>query len=406
MSAQPPPPPRFPRYPYASSPPPEARNLHAPYVPYAPNAPYAPYPHAPYLQGAYPYAVKRKRYSNSFLLVVGIVAIALFFLLGIVNWNQSNNRPDVADGEYVSPDNAAIQASLNDLAQRDLHTPPPAYTKPNQGTSAFLLSYSDSGYQRQETTAAKSFGPFLFSPWVKHISDWESYPEPGPGMTLDINEESVCTMAFVGHYADESDPAALTAGHCMAGDTDSVMGWPDPTHDYASEPLGTWDVMQSFDEEEVRADEESQRFSSSSPHPHELPQLIGEPGDSDYSIIALDKHTAINPLIDERFTVTTVAGAADLHQGMMVCKFGFRTGETCGPIVAWNEYMVRANIYSQNGDSGSPLYIRLGGNRVAALGILSSSPVNENEEPNDYVTDFALVQPVLDATDMELGLPD
>ncbi|MGV0397000.1 hypothetical protein ACUY3M_01500 [Corynebacterium suicordis] len=91
---------------------------------------------------------------------------------------------------------------------------------------------------------------------------------------------------------------------------------------------------------------------------------------------------------------------------MMVCKFGFRTGETCGPIVAWNEYMVRANIYSQNGDSGSPLYIRLGGNRVAALGILSSSPVNENEEPNDYVTDFALVQPVLDATDMELGLPD
>lgn len=287
------------------------------------------------------------------------------------------------------------------LNSRGLYDAPFPYQDDNRGTDTYLLDSLDPDFQAQENDAVQRFTHFSGAPRAYPDDAWGDFSVPTPGMSIDIDGESVCTLSFLGHYIGSSQPAALSAGHCMEADDDGYVEWSTDASGYPVRPLGQWDSMQPLGSWDVEIGEDSQRYGTE--HVPE-PAPIAEDRETDYSALSLEEGIGTDARIGGRYDVTTLAGPADLHAGMMVCKMGFRTKETCGPIISWNGSMVRTNLFSLTGDSGSPLYIKLGGNRVAALGILSGSPISDDGGTNDYITDFALLEPVFSATGMQLGL--
>jgi hypothetical protein len=75
---------------------------------------------------------------------------------------------------------------------------------------------------------------------------------------------------------------------------------------------------------------------------------------------------------------------------MPFCKIGSVTGETCGAVKDVAGDVVEASVYSLNGDSGSPGFVKNPDGTVSAVGLLMSSP-----DGDDYTTYFALVNPLL-----------
>lgn len=232
--------------------------------------------------------------------------------------------------------------------------------------------------------------------------DWVGADRPTPGMSIGIDDEYACTMGFLARYRDSGDLGALTAGHCMEADSDQLAEWSFDDSGSPQVTLGPWDVMQPLFSDDTTVGELSERFNADGIEP---PKPLSGRMDTDYSVISIEDSADPSALIGERYEVVSLAGPGDLHEGMTVCKLGFRTKETCGPVLAWNGSTVRARVYSLQGDSGSPLYIKLGGNKVAALGLLSSSPADEEDRTNDFITDFSLLEPVLKATNLELVSP-
>ena len=75
---------------------------------------------------------------------------------------------------------------------------------------------------------------------------------------------------------------------------------------------------------------------------------------------------------------------------MSFCKLGAVTGETCGTVRGKNGNVIEASVYSLDGDSGSPGFVKIADGTVSAVGILMSSP-----DGDDHTTYFTLVQPLL-----------
>jgi hypothetical protein len=94
---------------------------------------------------------------------------------------------------------------------------------------------------------------------------------------------------------------------------------------------------------------------------------------------------------DGTHPVRDVLSASDLKVGMPFCKTGAVTGETCGKITAIDGDVVETSVHSLAGDSGSPGFVTNPDGTVSAVGILMSSP-----EDDDDITYFALVHPLLD----------
>ena len=203
---------------------------------------------------------------------------------------------------------------------------------------------------------------------------WLGWPALTPGGTVDIPVEGdtgACTLAFVGTRAGE--PVALTAGHCVEG-ADGELGrrtGPRSATDTVGPLLASQNRDRSLDD--------------------------GLDGVTDYALAGIGPEVPVERRVAGRYEVSRVLRPDELHPGMELCSFGFRTEETCGPVIASNATMVRAVVFSLGGDSGSPAYVRLDGTHVAAVGILSGSPVVDGELSDD-VTDFALLAPVLDHT--------
>lgn len=86
---------------------------------------------------------------------------------------------------------------------------------------------------------------------------------------------------------------------------------------------------------------------------------------------------------------------------MKVCKMGYRTQESCGVVISSNDSEVRTHLFSRSGDSGSVLYTYTNeaAREVAVIGLLSSSPTR-NGQTHDFITDFALLAPIVDADNM------
>ncbi|WP_459610706.1 chymotrypsin family serine protease [Corynebacterium urogenitale] len=396
------------------------------------------------------------------------IVLLVYGIGGVVLLNDATRPPSAtppprpADANEQAPD-ALFTRGLTDLPPDYPTDPDSAELQRAKDAGSYLLSPGEEGYTAQEDAAVRDNEYFLGGVHPHEDQSWRAYPQPTPGMALDIDGEFSCTLAFVGHYAPATNgsgdgpgsAAALTAGHCMESDEDGIVEWSPGAEGYPVAPLGHWDAHQALDSYSVEvgslsehfaqnnsvgedADDPRQEAGAADNRPHEgedsearpqeaedldsdnedtkdsssertsmglapAPKALPAQLDTDWASMSLDPRAGFNPRIDGRYDVVTTAGAADLRPGMMVCKMGFRTGETCGPVLSWNATMVRINLYSLTGDSGSPAYIKLGGNKVAALGLLSGSPVDSENVTNDYVTDFALVAPVMRATGFRLG---
>jgi hypothetical protein len=88
--------------------------------------------------------------------------------------------------------------------------------------------------------------------------------------------------------------------------------------------------------------------------------------------------------------VRDVLSAGQREKGMPFCKIGAITGETCGAITDIDGDVVEASVFSLEGDSGSPGFVKNSDGTVSAVGILTSSP-----EGDDNTTYFILVHPLL-----------
>jgi hypothetical protein len=176
-------------------------------------------------------------------------------------------------------------------------------------------------------------------------------PPPAPGIEVDDDSGS-CTAGFAAQGNDGSY-YLLTSGHCDAGDGSE---WTYGNDD----PLGQ--ITASEDDGDQR----------------------------DAAIIRLDPGTPA-PVGDVGgHPVRDVLSADQLATGMPFCKIGAITGETCGAINSIDGDVVEASVFSLEGDSGSPGFVKNPDGTVSAVGILTSSP-----EGDDDTTYFILVQPLL-----------
>ncbi len=177
-----------------------------------------------------------------------------------------------------------------------------------------------------------------------------------PGVTPGIkveDENSACTAGFAAQ-GDDGSYYLMTSGHCDAHDGSAWTYGGDV-------PLG--------------------RITASE---HE--------GDTrDAAIIHLDPSVGA-PIghVGGRYTVRDVLSATQIQVGMPFCKIGAVTGETCGAVKDVANDVVEASVYSLNGDSGSPGFVKNPDGTVSAVGLLMSSP-----DGDDHTTYFALVNPLL-----------
>lgn len=178
----------------------------------------------------------------------------------------------------------------------------------------------------------------------------------GPGVTPGMrvaDENNLCTSGFAAQ-GDDGSYYLMTSGHCDAHDG-SVWTYGDNV------PLGP--ITQSEHDGDAR----------------------------DAAIIRLDPGVgAPTGHVGGRYVVRDVLSASQIQVGMPLCKIGAVTGETCGTVKDVAGDVVEAGVYSLNGDSGSPGFVKNPDGTVSAVGLLSSSP-----DGDDYTTYFALINPLL-----------
>lgn len=211
-------------------------------------------------------------------------------------------------------------------------------------------------------------------------NDWLTWDRLVPGMAVAVPagpSAERCTMGFVGEQNGKF--IGLTAGHCMDS-SDGILKWKHRDRPDV-EPLG------NFTEGQTR----------------EYSLTSGFNGQTDYAVFDFDKGIDGDRRIANTYDVVDVLSADEIKPGMEICKFGHRTEETCGPVLASNDTFARANVFSLGGDSGGAAYVKLSDTEVAAVGILSSSPKFDDGEVVDYVSDFALLDPILQHSGIEVA---
>ena len=177
---------------------------------------------------------------------------------------------------------------------------------------------------------------------------------PGATPGIKVEDENIsCTAGFAAQ-GNDGGYYLMTSGHCDAHDG-SQWTYGD------SLPLG-----------KITASE------------HE--------GDNrDAAIILLDPSVgAPAGDVGGRYSVRDVLSATQIRVGMPFCKVGAVTGETCGVVKDIAGDVVEASVFSLNGDSGSPGFVKNTDGTVSAVGLLMSSP-----DGDDNTTYFALVSPLL-----------
>lgn len=187
------------------------------------------------------------------------------------------------------------------------------------------------------------------------LAQADSASPPMPGIQID-DDNGRCTAGFAAQ-GDDGNYYLLTSGHCDEHDG-SLWTYGDETslgYIAASEKGG--DGLEEHDAAIVRLD-----------------PAIGEPiGD-----------------IGGTYPVRDVLSAADIEVGAPFCKIGAVTGETCGAVTDLGDNVIEASVFSLQGDSGSPGFIKNSDGTASAVGILMSSP-----DGDDYTTYFTLVDPLL-----------
>lgn len=221
----------------------------------------------------------------------------------------------------------------------------------------------------------------------KSATDDNSWLSFGSGITpgaairvgsLDNDDKATrCTVGFTGSNAT-SKLTVLTAGHCFRKNGPNAWYSVAGEQDYRT--LGS---VTSF---QVRESTGTQ-----------------VPFETDFATVPVTAGIGNKGTkwVADQYRVTKVFDRTDLRKGMTLCKYGYRTEETCGPIISVDDTFVRAEVFSLGGDSGGPAYVKLGDGTVAAVGLLSGSPRRDGVV-DDTVTDFALVAPVIKVEGLSL----
>lgn len=245
-----------------------------------------------------------------------------------------------------------------------------------------LLHQWELGYIEQRDKMMKSYGVYNYDEYPNN--NWLAWPVPTAAMTIlmanpDTGKSRKCTLA--GYVRKANTVYGVTAGHCVQG------GFTDVYYKLSNEPnvrpFGKVDQWQS----------------------------MGKPGASDVYPFATDValvmvNQDVAATLDTRvateLTVVDMLTPDQITPGMDVCKLGYRSQESCGPVVASNGSEVRVHIFSLSGDSGSLLYTYTNKERreIAVIGVLSSSPTTGGQT-HDFLTDFALLAPVVDHDGMQ-----
>lgn len=176
--------------------------------------------------------------------------------------------------------------------------------------------------------------------------------EPVPGMAVQ-DEDATCTAGFAAQGLDGAF-YLMTSGHCDDGDGSP---WTGP----GGALLGP-----------VTASEDND-------------------ADRDAAIIRLDP--AAGPPVGAvagRYPVRDVLNPGQIQPGLPVCKVGAISGETCGVVTGVDGFLVRTDVFSLFGDSGSPAFVKNSDGTASAVGILLGSPVGD-----DFTTYFTMVDPLL-----------
>jgi hypothetical protein len=185
------------------------------------------------------------------------------------------------------------------------------------------------------------------------LADPDLVSRPTPGMRV-ADGNGGCTAAFAAQGNDGSY-YLLTSGHC------------DP-HDGA-----VWTYGADLPLGMITASEK-----------------VGDAKDA--AIIRLDPSVgAPTGDIGDKYPVRDVLSLSQIQVGMPFCKLGAVTGETCGTVKGKNGDVIEASVYSLDGDSGSPGFVKNADGTVSAVGLLESSP-----DGDDYTTYFTPVYPVLE----------
>ncbi|GAB5895424.1 S1 family peptidase [Mycolicibacterium mageritense] len=221
-------------------------------------------------------------------------------------------------------------------------------------------------------------------------NDWLSFDDFVPGTAIAAdgpdNDEYECTLAFLGRDGSGA-PIGYTAGHCDRANDNGRPHFTRKSDEDTPIDLGQFTTAQTADTPDKVVE-------------------TGSDGWSDFAVIDIDPALADsvegNARIAGVYQVTKVLDHEYLlNNDVTLCKFGFVSGETCGKVLEHNSVSIEAELYSAAGDSGSPAYVKLGNDQVAAVGILRGSPEGE-----DNHTEFSLFAPILKATGASLFCSD
>ncbi|GLY83246.1 trypsin-like peptidase domain-containing protein [Actinoallomurus iriomotensis] len=165
--------------------------------------------------------------------------------------------------------------------------------------------------------------------------------------------EETCTMTAVGHDA-AGNLVGLTNAHCFLKDGKKVEG--DKVY-YDTTPAGTAAAPAPVPDPRPAVKIGAIGTVTYISTPNNL-LTIGQPHGLDYAVIKLDPTK-----VKATDTVTSSTGTAKITSigdvpafGTRMCKQGHRTGVTCGATLVRNGRWYTTLIWTQPGDSGSPVY--------------------------------------------------
>lgn len=198
-------------------------------------------------------------------------------------------------------------------------------------------------------------------------NSWLSAARATPGMTIaqpDGDALDTCTLALFGKRS--GDTVAITASYCRrAGDEVFYKTSRQPTtmHLASTLPFGEYTHV-------------------------EQGALDG------VGVITVTEGVQINPKVGNRIRIRGLLDPRELRTGMQICKYGYRTQETCGNITAVTPTSVIADLYTRRGDAGGLAYIKTSATTAYAVGV-QSGRLNEPAEAETSVR-FAYLKPLFD----------
>lgn len=209
------------------------------------------------------------------------------------------------------------------------------------------------------TATALAVGPGLGAA-AADVNEWTSFSGVTPGASIgqrtpEKNGTYRCTLAFIAREKATYAKKAITAGHCdHSTDALPTVFYTESSDPDTARPLGTFS----------RSTARGQNTGTSS---------AGLPPLTDAGII--DMNPGIRPSsyqVAGVYRVTrTLRPDPPLASGIEVCKYGARTGETCGPVITADSDRITVRLHLIEGDSGAPAYIKTGDNTITAVGMLS-----------------------------------